>query len=77
MQAIDGILEPRAGPLEEVLRVRAARGAAAAAALLPRRSPAAAHSEARLVRALADAPHDLVGALSRVRSSRRPDGARR
>ncbi|CAB3260839.1 unnamed protein product [Arctia plantaginis] len=75
-EAIDAILEPREGPLEEVLRVNASRGALAASALLPRR---AAHSEARLIRALAAAPHDLVGALSRVpgyvptrRSSREP-----
>nr|XP_049703192.1 pseudouridylate synthase 7 homolog [Helicoverpa armigera] len=62
-EAIDMILEYRAGPLEEALQLYASAGAAAAARVLPRR---AAHSEARLLRALAAAPRDLLGALGKL-----------
>ena len=58
------ILEYREGPLEQALHTYRAAGAERAAKLLPRRT--AAYNEARLIRALADAPNDLVGALGKV-----------
>ncbi|CAH0627462.1 unnamed protein product [Chrysodeixis includens] len=66
-EAIDAILEVREGPLEPALRMYAmcgADGAAPAVKALPRH--AAAHSEVRLLRALAAAPHDLLGALAKL-----------
>ncbi|XP_075970106.1 pseudouridine synthase 7 [Anticarsia gemmatalis] len=65
-EAIDAILEPRQGPLEQALHTYKSVGAADALLYVPRRAAAAAHSEARLLRSLADAPNDLVGALSKL-----------
>ncbi|KAH9644780.1 hypothetical protein HF086_016274 [Spodoptera exigua] len=63
-EAIDLILDSREGPLSGALATYRSGGAAAAARCLPRRGGAA--PEARLVRALAEAPNDLVGALGKV-----------
>ncbi|KAM3961945.1 pseudouridylate synthase 7 homolog [Aphomia sociella] len=62
IQAINGILEPRAGPLQPALEAyRAGAGAAAALRLLP---PGAARLEARVLRALARRPRDLLGGIN-------------
>ncbi|XP_028026407.1 pseudouridylate synthase 7 homolog [Bombyx mandarina] len=64
-KAIDGILSVREGPLEHALRLYAeGAGAGGACAAVPAR--AAALPEARLLRALADTPTDLVAALERI-----------
>lgn len=58
------ILEYREGPMQQALRTYRDSGAGAAAKLLPRRSPS--YNEARLIRALAEAPNDLLGAMGKV-----------
>ncbi|XP_053602375.1 pseudouridylate synthase 7 homolog [Plodia interpunctella] len=62
--AIELILEEREGELSEALRLYRSSGPQRAARALPRR--AGRHIEVRLLKALAKAPNDLLGALNKI-----------
>lgn len=67
LQAIASVLEEREGPLQHALRVYRDQGAAAALRVWPRRVRGDT-IEARMVKALAKEPNDLLGALNKVTS---------
>ncbi|XP_063821178.1 pseudouridylate synthase 7 homolog [Ostrinia nubilalis] len=65
-EAINSLLEEREGMLQPALQRYHEAGPIAALQALPRGMSGSAHVETRLIRALAKAPNDLVGALSKV-----------
>ncbi|XP_028166166.1 pseudouridylate synthase 7 homolog, partial [Ostrinia furnacalis] len=65
-EAINSLLEEREGMLQPALQRYHEAGPIAALQALPRGMSGSAHVETRLIRALAKAPNDLVGALSKL-----------